>query len=80
MEQQVQEAEMVVQVKEQVVERAMQLVQEILQLVRVRVQGSVIFQPELQRGPRELPSRLERGHLCGVPQQAARRQQGEPPP
>ena len=70
---------MVVQVKEQVVEQAMQLVQEILQLGRVRAQGSVVFQPELQQGPRGLPPRLERGHLCGVPQQAARRR-GEPPP
>ena len=79
--QQVQEAEMVVQVKEQVVEQVMQLVQEILQLGRVRAQGSVIFQPELQRGPRERPAQVERGHLCvrGVPQQAAHRWR-EPPP
>jgi hypothetical protein len=71
--QQVQEAGMGVQVKEQVVELVMQLVQEIPQLVlvRVRVQGSVIFQPELQLGPRETPAaRVGHGHLCGVPQRA----------
>jgi hypothetical protein len=76
--QQVQEAVVVVEqelVKEQVVEQVMQLVQEILQPGRVRAQGSVIFQPKL--GPRELPPRVERDHLCGVPQQAAHRQ---PPP
>lgn len=71
---------MVVQVKVQVVAQVMPLVQEILQLVRVRAQGSVIFQPELQREPRELPPRAERGHLCGVPQQVAHRRRGEPPP
>ena len=77
--QQVQEAEVVEQVKEQVVEQVMQPVQEIQQSGRVRAQGSVIFQPEVQWGPRELPARLERGHLFGVPQQAAH-EQGEPPP
>jgi len=64
-EQQVREAEMVVQVEVQVVVQVMRLVQEILQLVQVRAQGLVIFQPELLRGPRELPARSERGHLCG---------------
>jgi hypothetical protein len=78
-EQQVQEAEVVVQVKEQVVEQVMQLVQGILQLGRVRAQGSVIFQPEVQWGPQELPPRFERGHLFGVPQQAAHKR-GERPP
>jgi hypothetical protein len=77
-EQQVQEAEMVVQVKVQVAVQEMQLVQEILQPERVRDQGSVIFLPELQRGARELPAPLERGHLCGVPQQVAHRRK-EPP-
>jgi hypothetical protein len=66
-EQQVQEVEVVVQAKVRVVVRVMQPVQEILQPVRVRAQGSVIFQPGLQRGPRELPARVEHGHLCGVP-------------
>jgi hypothetical protein len=78
-EQRVQEAEVVVQVKEQVVEQVMQLVEEILQPGRVRAQGSVIFQPEVQWGPRELPARFERGHLFGVPQQAAHKR-WEPPP
>lgn len=74
-----QEAEVVGQVKEQVAEQVMQLVQEILQPGRVQAQGSVILQPELKRGPRELPARFERGHLCGAPQQAAHRQGGPPP-
>jgi hypothetical protein len=78
-EQQVQEAEMAVQVKEQVVEQVMQLVQGILQLGRVRAQGSVIFQPELQLGPRGPAARVEHGRLCGVPQQAGHGR-GEPPP
>ena len=79
MEQQVREAEVVEQVKEQVVGQVMQLVQEILQPGRARAQGSVIFQPELQREPRELPARVGRDHLCGVPQEAAHRRR-EPPP
>jgi hypothetical protein len=61
------------QVKEQVVELVMQLVQEIPQQGQVRAQGSVIFQPELQRGPRDIPPRIGRNRLYGVPQQAARR-------
>lgn len=79
MEQQVREVEVVAQVKVQAVVQVMQLVQEILQPGRVRAQGSVIFQPELQRGARELPSRVERGHLCGVPPAVLHRR-GEPPP
>ena len=77
---QVQQAEVAVQVKERVEELVMQLVQEILQLVRVRVQGSVIFQPKLQLGLRELPAApVVHGHLCGVPQQGVHGR-GEPLP
>src|SRR5712671_166319 len=64
------------QVKEQMAVQVRQQVREILQREWVRVQGLVIFQPELRRGPRAFPVLSASDHLYGAPQQATRGRRG----